>query len=134
CEVSGRRLWGLFAQRFGTAEKFFGEHFVVNYCPLVFMEESGRNATPDKLPKREVEQLFAACDAHLARVVEILKPQWLIGIGGFAFARVQIIAGPRPRLQIAQILHPSPASPAANRNWAGIVTKQLQASGVWPQS
>src|SRR5271170_4620145 len=26
-EVSGRRLWGLFARRFGTAEKFFARHF-----------------------------------------------------------------------------------------------------------
>src|SRR5580704_6843533 len=49
-EVSGRRLWGLFAERFGEAEKFFAGHFVANYCPLVFCEAGGRNITPDKLP------------------------------------------------------------------------------------
>src|SRR5882672_3730677 len=27
-EVSGRRLWGLFAERFGTARIFFAEHYV----------------------------------------------------------------------------------------------------------
>ena len=31
-EVSGRRLWGLFAERFGTAEAFFTDHFVANYA------------------------------------------------------------------------------------------------------
>jgi single-strand selective monofunctional uracil DNA glycosylase len=132
CEVSGQRLWGLFARRFGTAEKFFREHFVVNYCPLAFLEESGRNLTPDKLPKREVEKLFAACDAHLRRVIEILQPQWLVGIGGFAFARVQGIAQNQSKWRAAQILHPSPASPAANRNWAGLAARQLESCGAWP--
>src|ERR1041385_8587699 len=30
-EVSGQRLWGLFAQRFGVAQEFFSEHIVMNY-------------------------------------------------------------------------------------------------------
>jgi single-strand selective monofunctional uracil DNA glycosylase len=132
CEVSGQRLWGLFAQRFGTAEKFFREHFVVNYCPLAFLAESGANLTPDKLPRREAENLFAACDRHLARVVELLQPEWLIGIGGFAMERLQSIREEKPDLRIAPILHPSPASPAANRDWAGTATHQLQACGAWP--
>ncbi len=49
-EVSGTRLWGWARDRFGQAEQFFQRFFVVNYCPLVFMEEGGRNRTPDKLP------------------------------------------------------------------------------------
>ena len=134
CEVSGQRLWGLFAHRFGVAENFFHEHFVVNYCPLAFLEASGRNLTPDKLPKREVERLFAACDAHLRRVVEVLHPEWLIGVGAFAFERVRAIAEQNPMLRTAQILHPSPASPAANRNWAKLATEQLQNSGAWLRS
>src|SRR5262249_40595405 len=71
-EVSGRRLWGFFAQRFGPPEKFFESHFVVNYCPLVFMSDSGANCTPDKLPATESEKLFQICDAHLREVFEIL--------------------------------------------------------------
>lgn len=133
CEVSGKRLWGLFAQRFGAAENFFREHYVVNYCPLAFLSESGSNVTPDKLPRREVEKLFAACDTHLARVVEVLRPEWLVGVGGFAFQRVQSLAETKPALRTAQILHPSPASPAANRDWSGAATKQLQQCGVWLQ-
>lgn len=130
-EVSGRRLWGLFAARFGTAEKFFHEHYVVNYCPLAFLAESGANLTPDKLPPRELAPLHTACDAHLRRVVEVLQPAWLIGIGGFAMKRAGVTAEHFPELRLAQILHPSPASPAANRDWAGQVTRQLEACGAW---
>ena len=83
-EVSGRRLWGLFAERFGKAEDFFQDHFVANYCPLVFMEEGGKNRTPDKLPASETKALEEACDAHLARVVDALDPEWLVGVGAFA--------------------------------------------------
>ncbi len=131
CEVSGQRLWGLFAQRFGTAENFFREHYVVNYCPLAFLGESGCNVTPDKLPKRDAEQLFAACDEHLHRVVKALEPEWLVGIGGFAFARVEAAAQELPQLRCVRILHPSPASPAANRNWAKLASTQLEEAGVW---
>ena len=130
-EVSGRRLWGLFAQRFGTAENFFREHYVVNYCPLAFLSETGANLTPDKLPRRELEPLYAACDIHLRRVVEVLQPAWLIGVGGFAFARAAIAAEHFPALRTAQILHPSPASPAANRDWAGQATAQMEQCGAW---
>lgn len=129
-EVSGRRLWGLFAERFGTAAAFFAAHFVVNYCPLVFCEHSGRNFTPDKLPAAEQARLFAVCDEHLRRVLEILDPEWLVGVGGFAAGRAAAVAG-NGRLKTGQILHPSPASPAANRGWGAAATRQLMALGVW---
>jgi len=129
-EVSGERLWGLFIKRFGTAEKFFEEHIVMNYCPLAFLEESGRNRTPDKLPPKQRESLFAVCDEHLREIVWILKPEWLIGIGVFATSRARnAFSNPPP--QIGQILHPSPACPASNDNWSGKVTAQLQNLGVW---
>ena len=129
-EISGQRLWGLFAKRFGAAEQFFQEHMVMNYCPLAFCEESGRNRTPDKLPANERTPLFAACDEHLREIVRILEPEWLIGVGEFAGKRArEVIAEPPPR--IGQILHPSPACPASNNDWAGIATVQLCDLGVW---
>jgi len=128
-EVSGRRLWGLFQQRFGSAESFFAEHFVANYCPLAFFDQ-GRNLTPDKLPAAEAEPLYAACDEHLRKLVDALQPQWVIGIGGFAEARAaDALAGTDVR--IGKVLHPSPASPAANRGWAEAATRQLAAQGIW---
>jgi single-strand selective monofunctional uracil DNA glycosylase len=129
-EVSGRRLWGLFAQRFGAAEKFFADHFAVNYCPLAFLSETGSNLTPDKLPAVEQGKLFAACDEHLQHVLEILKPEWLIGVGGFARERGAGLCA-ELNIKLGQILHPSPASPAANRGWAEAATKQLVALGIW---
>ncbi len=129
-EVSGRRLWGLFAERFGVPEKFFAGHFVTNYCPLVFCEASGRNFTPDKLPAVEQARLFAACDEHLRRVLEILEPEWLIGVGGFALMRGEVVAE-KMGVKLGKILHPSPASPAANRGWPQAVTKQLIELGIW---
>lgn len=129
-EVSGKRLWGLFAQRFATPERFFAHHFVVNYCPLVFMEASGRNRTPDKLPAREVGPLFQASDRHLLEVVETLQPEWLIGIGAFAEKRAfQTLK--KATANVSRILHPSPSSPAANRGWAETATAQLREIGAW---
>ena len=129
-EVSGRRLWGLFAERFGKAENFFEDHFVANYCPLVFMEEGGRNRTPDKLPASESKDLEEACDAHLARVVDVLEPDWLVGVGAFAQKKAQVALAGKD-LKIGKILHPSPASPAANRGWAEAAARQLEEQGIW---
>ena len=129
-EVSGRRLWGLFSERFGTAEKFFADHFVANYCPLAFMDEGARNLTPDKFTAAESEPLYAACDAHLRDVVAVLKPEWLIGVGDFAEKRARL-ALDDAGVRFGRILHPSPASPAANRGWSAAATKQLQALGIW---
>ncbi|MBN8442125.1 MAG: single-stranded DNA-binding protein [Thauera sp.] len=132
-EVSGQRLWGLFRDRFGTPEVFFAEHFVANYCPLVFFEE-GRNLTPDKLPVAEQRALLAACDTHLRTLVEALQPQWVIGVGAWAEKRAVDALTRSARassVQFGRILHPSPASPAANRGWAEAATKQLTELGIW---
>lgn len=130
-EVSGRRLWGLFSEKYPDAHGFFKDHFVVNYCPLVFMEESGKNRTPDKLPAAETKPLEQACDDHLRQVIEILEPEWLIGVGAFAEKRASIALSDL-NVQIGKILHPSPASPAANRGWAEAANKQLIEQEVWP--
>lgn len=131
-EVSGRRLWGLIQDRFGTPEAFFQNHFVVNYCPLVFMEQSARNRTPDKLGAEERRLLDAVCDEHLRAVIRILDPEHLVAVGVYAEAclkRTVQVEGSHAK--VSRILHPSPASPAANNDWAGKVTKQLHKAGVW---
>ena len=134
-EVSGRRLWGLFRERFKTPARFFKAHFVANYCPLVFMDASGANITPDKLPAHEAAPLFEACDRALADTIKALKPDWVIGVGGFAKKKIDKIDKIEKLCEkpfsTAQILHPSPANPRANSGWADEVTKTLTGLGIW---
>jgi len=136
-EVSGRRLWGWAALRFGTAQAFFHDWFVLNYCPLVFLEASGRNFTPDKLPAAQRYAVAQACDTHLAQALGALQPEWAIGVGAFAERCLRtVLEGERidsalaRRIKVAQILHPSPASPAANRGWSDAVDRTLAQLGV----
>ena len=132
-EVSGRRLWGLFAERFPRAEDFFAGHFVLNFCPLVWMSETGANLTPEKLSAAEMAPVEAACLAHLTDVIERLQPAFLIGVGAFAEERLRLAAAASgSQAVLGRVLHPSPASPAANRGWAEVATRQLEALGVWP--
>ncbi len=132
-EVSGRRLWGLFQDRFGTAERFFSDHFVVNYCPLAFVDQGGRNLTPDRLGLAERLALEDACDRHLAECVRILDPRFVIGVGNFALKRIERVCAGGSRV-IGVIHHPSPASPSANRDWAGKALRQLVEIGAWSSS
>ena len=128
-EVSGSRLWGLAQERFGNPERFFRRFFVWNYCPLVFLESTGRNLTPDRLPKAECRELLAACDRALAAVVDLLRPRLAVGIGRFAERRLREALADRS-VRIGGILHPSPASPAANRGWSERADEQLRALGA----
>ena len=128
-EVSGRRLWEWTKQRYGTPDAFFKQFFVLNYCPIVFMEASGRNRTPDKLPASEKKQLFQICDQVLQKSIEIFKPQWVVGIGGFAEKRINV-ALKGMDLKTGRITHPSPANPRANRGWAPLVESELAAMGI----
>jgi single-strand selective monofunctional uracil DNA glycosylase len=128
-EVSGRRLWGWCRERFETADRFFAQYFVHNYCPLVFMADTGRNITPDKLPIAERQPLFAACDEFLRAVVRLQRPRMVIGIGAFAEARA------RKTLEefdvaFGRIPHPSPASPLANRGWSKAADAALKGLGI----
>ncbi|NRF70714.1 single-stranded DNA-binding protein [Aquincola sp. S2] len=140
-EASGRRLWGWAARRFGTAAAFFEHWFVLNYCPLVFLEASGRNFTPDKLPAAVRRALTEVCDRHLAAALQALQPEWAIGIGDFAERRLRAVlqtdrveAGPACAIKLSRILHPSPASPAANRGWADAVDQTFAQLGVLPET
>lgn len=128
-EVSGTRLWGWARARFGSADAFFRDYFVTNYCPLVFMEDSGRNRTPDKLPRNERMPLFEACDEALRAIVEVLTPEAIVGVGGFAERRVRE-ALPGFTGIIGCMPHPSPASPLANRNWPAQADAALLKLGI----
>jgi len=128
-EVSGRRLWGWAAARFGTPEAFFERFFVWNFCPLAFLEQGGRNRTPDKLPAAERAALFDACDEALRQLVAALGFTHVLGIGAFAEARARA-ALTEADVTIGRVLHPSPASPLANQGWQAAAERQLKEQGI----
>jgi single-strand selective monofunctional uracil DNA glycosylase len=132
-EVSGSRLWGWAEARFKKPAAFFEHFFVVNYCPLVFMTESGANLTPDKLPEAVRQPIEVACDEALVAICDELKPEWVIGVGAFAKKQAERALSGRNE-QVGSILHPSPASPKANRGWAEEAERELSAFNLdlWP--
>lgn len=130
-EVSGARLWGWAKDAYGTPEAFFSRFFIANYSPLVFMEESGRNRVPEKLPKQEREPLFVACDRAMLRTIEHFQPRYVIGVGKFAEDRLRaVLAGSKLDPIIGRVPHPSPASPLANAGWAPLVDAALRDLGL----
>lgn len=128
-EVSGARLWGWAREKFKTPKRFFSRFFIVNYCPLAFFEQGGQNRTPDRLPARQREPLFDACDRALRQMVDHLRPRHVIGVGKFAEARAAA-ALEDAGVKIGRILHPSGANPSANRGWAAKATKALVDLGI----
>lgn len=128
-EISGKRLWSWARDRFGTPDRFFSRFFVANYCPLMFLEESGRNRTPNALPKAERIPLIAACDRGLQDLVALLRPKFVIGIGGFAAQRAES-ALPRTAVTVGRIAHPSPANPKANRGWVPLIENEMATIGI----
>ena len=140
-EVSGARVWSWARERFGTRAKFFQHAFMWNWCPLAFMSTSGANLTPDKLPRggrnaKMARELSAACDEALAAAIAALQPVHVVGFGAFAAKRAQlVIDAMRAAVEadalpnVLQVLHPSPASPAANRGWAPQIDRAL--AHVW---
>jgi single-strand selective monofunctional uracil DNA glycosylase len=128
-EVSGSRLWGWAKERFGTPERFFSRFLVINYCPLLFMESTGRNRTPDKLSAAERFALLSACDEALRAAVEVLDPKLVVGVGAWATKRALGALG-HDGPAIGTVLHPSPASPKANRGWAPQAESDLRSLGI----
>lgn len=128
-EVSGKRLWGWARAKFNDPERFFSRFFVANYCPLLFIEASGRNRTPDNLRASERKPLLAVCDHALRRTIEWIKPRFVVGVGQFARKRVcDTLSG--SDVIIGQITHPSPANPRANQGWDTLIVKELLALGI----
>ena len=128
-EVSGKRLWGWAQNSFQTPDRFFSRFFVANYCPLLFIEDSGRNRTPDQIRAAERIPLEAVCDQALRRTIQHLKPKYVIGVGKFAEKRARVALSDS-KIKIGVITHPSPANPKANRGWEAIIIKQLADIGI----
>ncbi|MFP4564129.1 MAG: uracil-DNA glycosylase family protein [Spirochaetia bacterium] len=130
-EVSGRRVWGLMRERFGTPGRFFEDHLILNYCPLLFFASEGKNITPDKLKKEDRLRLFRHCDDYLITCIDLYAPLYLAGFGNFVAGRITEAVDEGREIEVVTLLHPSPANPRANRGWAEQAEKILRDSGVW---
>ena len=130
-EPSGSRLYGWAQERYQTAERFFDGFFVVNYCPLLFFDEAGKNLTPPQIGARAMQAVDEACDRHLGEVLEALEPLFVVGVGQYAEERARAVVAERGfAMKVGRVLHPSPASPLANKGWAAQAEAQLLALGV----
>jgi len=114
-----------------TKEAMQGQLYVSNYCPLAFLssEKRARNITPDKLNKDFRLELEARCDQYLQDTITLLSPEYLVGIGGYATKKLSKVT--HKQREIITVLHPSPASPLANKGWASRATAQLCDAGIW---
>jgi single-strand selective monofunctional uracil DNA glycosylase len=127
-EVSGQRFWGWARDRYGTPARFFARFFVVNYCPLCFLEDTGANRTPDRLPAEEKSALFAACDRALAATASAVHARSAIGLGRFAEMRAEQVLG--ATCTCAGVPHPSPANAASGHRFAEEMDAALAELGV----
>lgn len=128
-EVSGKRLWGWAKKTFGTPETFFTRFFVANYCPLMFLEESGRNRTPAQIPMAERKRFLAPCDQALRETVLYFQPRHVVGIGAFAADRAKAALSGLD-VSLGRITHPSPANPKANKGWEDCILKEFAQMGI----
>ena len=96
------------------------------------MTLSGKNLTPPDLPAETRRLLNTACDRSLADVVRLLNVRTIVAIGKYTQSRARsaLKEAGISDVEVAEIMHPSPASPATNKAWSEIVLGQLTQSGL----
>lgn len=156
-EVSGMRFWTLFDKLCSSPEQFFKHSYVHNYCPLSFMDASGKNVTPPTMRGGVRVQLEAACDRALYEAVLLFQPSIIVGVGQYAeacahraiqAASAEVVdtekAGGEAQtscpkeegtsigkaIHICSIPHPSPRNAKANKDWYSTATDSLERHGV----
>lgn len=123
-DPTGGKFYGWAKRRYGTAEKFFGDFFVINYCPLMFLDEAGRNVTLAQLRKADLDALTPVCDAWVEEAIAALRPSHVLPMGSFVDGRVRELAGSTP---VRAVRHPSPVNPANNAGWGEEIDELLVA-------
>jgi len=122
-EGSGSRLWRWAQARVGSPDDFFSRFFVWNYCPLLFIGD-GHNLIPERLSRAEAQALTKVCDRALLAAVRALTPSAVVAIGRYAERRAATVLG--MDADIRYLPHPSPANPAANKDWPALAEQALK--------
>ncbi|CAD5118156.1 DgyrCDS6890 [Dimorphilus gyrociliatus] len=131
-EVSGERFWSLFKKLCGTPDNFSKAAYVHNFCPLLFLKESGKNLTPVDLKIDLRKKVNSMCLKSLSEVIKVIEPKWIIGIGKYAKDNIDKACKlfDIENVKTAVVMHPSPANPQANKGWENIAIAQLSEIGV----
>ena len=131
-EVSGERFWNFIKSVSGTPDNFFKNCLVYNHCPLIFMGKSGKNVTPPDMKIDVRNKLLQLCDETLKDVIELYSVKHIVGLGRFAETRAKKVVNDNliKDAEVSFLIHPSPASPAANKGWNDLAYKSLTDSKV----
>jgi len=86
--------------------------------------------TPPDLPADTRRQLNTACDKALVDVVRLLRVRIIVAVGKYAQRRANTALRGVADVNVAVIMHPSPANPAANKAWTEIARAQLTHAGL----
>lgn len=115
-----------------SADKFFEIAYVHNFCPLLFLKESGKNVTPVQLKSDIKKAVSSMCLNYLSEVIKLLNPIHIIGVGKYAKDNIEKACKLYEinNVKVSVIMHPSPASPKANKGWKTIAIEQLKEIGV----
>jgi single-strand selective monofunctional uracil DNA glycosylase len=125
-EVSGQRLWGLFQAMAGSPEVFFKHCLVYNYCPLCFIDSTGKNLAPNNLSPAERSKLTSLCDEAMRDIIQLLQPHTLVGVGKWTEDRLNRIQKEfNLSVRVVGIMHPSPLNSRANTDFSGKVRAEL---------
>ena len=124
-EISGKRIWSLIEEIYGSPEEAFKQIFVINHFPLWMFNKSGQNITPDKLKPSSNKEIFDICNKYLIEVRNILKAERIVAVGKYAskMARNALKSSNLKSIIIDEIPHPSPANPLANKQKGAIWRK-----------
>ena len=132
-EVSGKRFWNFIKSICDTPESFSKNCIVYNHCPLIFMGKTGRNITPPEMKNIELRKnLFTHCDNALKKVIELYDVKHIVCLGRLAEARAKNVIKYNQffHINVHFLIHPSPASPAANRGWNELAMTSLTKYGI----
>ena len=112
-EVSGKKLWSLMESLYKDADELFKHITVQNYCPLAFLDSSGKNIALNNVKNRKA--LEELCDQYLKEYILDNNIKTAVGVGVYAFDKLNSL---NLNIKVIKVLHPSPLNPLAHKGWA----------------
>lgn len=138
---SGQLFWAVMIKIFGSIEEFFRHCYVINCCPLIFMDEKKRNISAKNLwstYEPAIAKVKEECHYALRDVIEILKPKLIVELGAYARDTVASVVPGYPNVWI---YHPATAYHNMKgasfddkcKWWESNVDKRLIGNGIWDE-